>query len=177
MKDLNITYPANYHEKYWHYEKSSEKVASILLHIMCTNIGIRYIYENHAGCERGYFKTADNKLLTLPKKDRKGENLLIPDVVFADMKHKNIYLIEGKKLSTLSTGLKEIEDYDSIEEEYIKPEYPNFNYLRYLSIYGGIKEELPDRKTMLYLNQPGLVIINKDLPKSILNRLKKIRKG
>ena len=177
MKDLTITYPANYHEKYWHYEKLSEKVASILLHIMCTNIGIRYIYENHAGCERGYFKTANNELITLPKKDKNGENLLIPDVVLADMKYKNIYLIEGKKLSTINNGLKEIEDYDSIEDEYIKPEYPNFNYLRYLSIYGGTKEELPDRKIMLYLNQLGQIIINKDLPKSILNRFKKIRKG
>lgn len=177
MKDLNIKYPANYHEKYWHYEKSSEKVASILLHIMCTNIGIRYIYENHAGCERGYFKTADDKLITLPKKDKNGENLLIPDVVLADMKYKKIYLIEGKKLSTLNNGLQEIEDYDSIEEEYIKPEYPNFDYLRYLSIYGGTYNKLPNRKIMLYLNQSGLIVINKDLPKSILNRFKKIRKG
>lgn len=177
MKDLNITYPENYHEKYWHYEQSSEKVASILLHIMCTNIGIRYIYENHAGCERGYFKSANNKLITLPKKDRNGDNLLMPDVVLADMKYKNIFLIEGKKLSTLSNGLQEIEDYDSIEEEYIKSGYPNFNYLRYLSIFGGTMEELPNRKIMLYLNQTGLIIINKDLPKSILKRLKKIRKG
>ena len=67
--------------------------------------------------------------------------------------------------------------YDSIEEEYIKPGYPNFNYLRYLSIFGGVKEELPDRKIMLYLNQAVLVIINKDLPKSILKRMRKIRKG
>ena len=176
MQNLQISFAENYNEKYWHYEYSSEKVASILLHLMCTNVGVRYIYENHAGCERGYFKTADNRLITLPKKDRNGENLLIPDLVLADMKDKNIYLIEGKKLSTLSNGIQEIEDYDSIEEEYIKLEYPCFNYLRYLSIFGGTKEELPDRKIMLYLNQTGLVIMNKDLPKSILKKFKKIKK-
>lgn len=177
MKDLNITYPLNYHEKYWHYENSSEKVASILLHIICSNAGIRYIYENHAKCERGYFKTVDNKLITLPKKDKNGQKLFLPDVVIADMNYKNIYLIEGKKLSTLHEGLKEIENYNSIEEEYIKIEYPNFNYFRFLSIFGGTKQELPDRKVMLYLNNSGLMIINKDLPKNFLKRIKNIRKG
>jgi hypothetical protein len=177
MQGLNIVYPESYHEKYWHYESSSEKVASILLHIMGMSIGLRYIYENHAGCERGYFRTADEKLITLPKKDTNGDNLLIPDVVLADMKYKNIYLIEGKQLSTLKKGLEEIEDYDSIENEYIIPEYPNFKYLRYLSIFGGDKTELPNRKIMLYLNADGLIIINKDLPKDILKRFKKIRRG
>ena len=74
-------------------------------------------------------------------------------------------------------SLVEIEDYDSIENEYIIPEYPNFNYLRYLSIFGGDKTELPNRKIMLYLNADGLIIINKDLPKDILKRFKKIRRG
>ena len=177
MQGLNIVYPESYREKYWYYECSSEKVASILLHIMGMNAGLRYIYENHAGCERGYFRTTDEKLVTLPKKDANGNNLLIPDVVLADMKYKNIYLIEGKQLSTLRKGLEEIEDYDSIENEYIIPEYPNFKYLRYLSIFGGDKTELPNRKIMLYLNADGLIIINKDLPKDILKRFKKIRRG
>lgn len=177
MDGLTITYPDTYREKYWHYERMSEKVASILLHIMCSNVGIRYIYENHAGCERGYFKNSNGVLITLPKKDIHGENLLIPDVIFSDTPNKNIYLIEGKKLSTLQVGLKEIEDYDSIEDEFIKIEYPEFNYYRYLSIFGGDYTFLPNRKIMLYLNSSGLIILNKDLPLSFIKRFKKIRKG
>lgn len=177
MDGLTITYPNTYREKYWHYEKSSEKVASILLHIMCSNVGIRYIYENHAGCERGYFKNANGDLITLPKKDTHGENLLIPDVILSDTTNRNIYLIEGKKLTTLQVGLAEIEDYDSIEDEYIKVEYPNFNYYRYLSIFGGNCTFLPNRKVMLYLSNNGLIILNKDLPQTFLNHFIKIRKG
>lgn len=178
MQGLTISYPETFKEKYWHYEQSSEKVASILLHIMCTNAGLKYIYENHAGCERGYFKTIDGELITLPKKDSSGvNNLLIPDVILADIKNKNIFLIEGKKFLTLKNGLEEIEDYDSIENEYIKPDYPNYNYYRYLSIFGGLNNELPDRKIMLYLNSQGLILINKDLPLSILKLLKNIRRG
>ena len=177
MEGLTITYPDTYREKYWHYEKSSEKVASILLHIMCSNVGIRYIYENHAGCERGYFKNANGDLITLPKKDTHGENLLIPDVILSDNTNRNIYLIEGKKLTTLQVGLAEIEDYDSIEDEYIKVEYPNFNYYRYLSIFGGYCTFLPDRKIMLYLNSDGLIILNRDLPQTFLEFFPRIKKN
>lgn len=177
MEELTITYPDTYREKYWHYEKSSEKVASILLHIMCSNVGIRYIYENHAGCERGYFKNSNGDLIVLPKKAINGENLLIPDVILSDTLNRSIYLIEGKKLTTLQVGLKEIEDYDSIEDEYIKIEYPNFNYYRYLSIFGGYCSYFPDRKVMLYLNNNGLIVLNKDLPQSFLSYFKNIKKG
>ncbi len=177
MEELTITYPDTYREKYWHYEKSSEKVASILLHIMCSNVGIRYIYENHAGCERGYFKNSNGDLIVLPKKAINGENLLIPDVILSDTLNRSIYLIEGKKLTTLQVGLKEIEDYDSIEDEYIKIEYPNFNYYRYLSIFGGYCSYFPDRKVMLYLNNDGLIVLNKDLPQSFLSYFKNIKKG
>jgi hypothetical protein len=41
-------------EVYWKYSQSSEKVASILLHLTAQYCGVHGIYENHAGCERGY---------------------------------------------------------------------------------------------------------------------------
>lgn len=176
MDGLTITYPNTYREKYWHYEKSSEKVASILLHVMCSNVGVRYIYENHAGCERGYFKNANGDLITLPKKNTHGDNLLIPDVILSDTINRNIYLIEGKKLNTLQAGLVEIEDYDSIEDEYIRVEYPNFNYYRFLSIFGGHLTTIPNRKIMLYLNNNGLIILNRTLPQTFLNKFANIKK-
>ena len=114
----NITIPVQYlPDEYWHYEMKSEKMASILLHLLAEHYGEQGIYQNHAGCERGYFKTKTGKLLALPKKDLQGENLYIPDLVLYDQSANIIFLIEGKKLSTLQDGIDEIENYDSIEND------------------------------------------------------------
>ena len=161
----HVTFP----EKYWHYEMSSEKMASILLHMVGEYHGLRGIYQNHAGCERGYFKTKKNRLITLPKKDRNGINLYIPDLVLHDPESSCIILVEGKKLSTLKAGLAEIEDYDSIENEFIKPNYPECRIYRYVSIFGGRLNRLPDPKVILYLSETGRVIINPNAPQCILD--------
>lgn len=71
---------------YWHYETRSEKMADILLHVQAVYKGLYCVYENHAGCERGYFKTKEGQLITLPKKDKNGVNLYLPDVVLYDKK-------------------------------------------------------------------------------------------
>ena len=162
-----IAMPENYDlpEKYWHYEKSSEKVTSIILHVLGENKGLEEVYQNHAGCERGYFYTKDKEAITLPKKDSGGvENLYIPDLILYENKSNTILLIETKKLSTLSEGLIEIEHYDSIENEYIKKYYPNATTLRYLTLFGGEISELPSSKVLVHMNYDGSVIINKDAP-------------
>lgn len=156
-------------EKYWHYEMSSEKMASILLHITGEYHGLRGIYQNHAGCERGYFKTKSNQLITLPKKDRNGINLYIPDLVLHDPKSNYVILVEGKKLSTLQAGIDEIEDYDSIEIEFIKPHYRDCKIYRCVSIFGGNLMSLPHPKVVLYLSETGRVIINPTAPQCILD--------
>lgn len=150
---------------YWHYEKSSEKVTSILLHVLSENNGILEVYQNHAGCERGYFVTLDKKLITLPKKDKTGEeNLYIPDLILFDPKSNTIVLVEAKKLSTLNVGLEEIKHYDSIEEEYINKYYPNSTDLRYLTLFGGSINELPDEQVLIHMNLDGSIIVNEDAP-------------
>lgn len=156
-------------DKYWHYEMRSEKIASILLHLVGEYHGLRGIYQNHAGCERGYFKTKNNQLITLPKKDRNGINLYIPDLVLHDPVSKYIILVEGKKLSTLQAGLNEIENYDSIETEFIKPHYKDCQIYRCVSIFGGNKTSIPHQKVILYLSETGHVIINPNAPKCILD--------
>lgn len=160
-------------DQYWHYEMSSEKIASILLHIVGEYHGMRGIYQNHAGCERGYFKTETEELITLPKKDKQGVNLYIPDLVLYDEESKCIILVEGKKLTTLEAGLQEIENYDSIENEFIKPYYEDCEIYRYISIFDGdsIKEpkKLPNPKIILYLSKIGKVIVNPNSPKCILD--------
>lgn len=64
------TIPTNY----WHYEYNSEKLGTIFLHLLSIGLdeNIKGIYENHAGCERGYFYTKDNQTITIPKKDKNG---------------------------------------------------------------------------------------------------------
>lgn len=169
LKGISIPKNVSLPDQYWHYEISSEKIASILLHIVGEYYGMRGIYQNHAGCERGYFKTKNNSLITLPKKDEKGSNLYIPDLILHDEKTKVIILVEGKKLTTLKAGLKEIEDYDSIENEFIKQYYKDCTIYRCISIFGGNLLKLPHHKVILYLNQMGKVIINPDSPKCIID--------
>ncbi len=160
-------------EKYWHYEMNSEKMASILLHMVGEYHGLRGIYQNHAGCERGYFKTLSDKLITLPKKDRNGINLYIPDLVLHDPASNYVILVEGKKLSTLQAGIDEIEDYDSIEIEFIKPHYKGCQIYRCVSIFGGNLKSLPHPKVVLYLSETGKVIINPNAPKCIIDAFRK----
>ena len=153
--------------KYWHYERNSEKIASILLHIMAENNGMRAIYQNHAGCERGYFITKEGRLVALPKKDKNNINLYIPDLVLHSRKHNEILLIEGKKLSTINAGIKELDDFDSIENEHIRTCYSECNIYRYLSIYGGEETDIPHKKVLFYLTESGKIYINDNAPQSI----------
>lgn len=171
LKLDNITLPENTSlpEAYWHYEKKSEKIASILLHILAENNGMRTIYQNHAGCERGYFITKDGRQVTIPKKDKNNNKLYIPDLVLHSPKYNEIILVEGKQLSTLQSGLKEIENYDSIELEYIKQEYPECRIYRQLSIFGGNLKQIPNQQVLLYLNKNGEMYFNDNLPVCINN--------
>lgn len=163
LKMAGITMPTHYElpDSYWHYEDKSEKIASILFHVGCECLGLTEVYQNHAGCERGYFKPADGELIPLPKRcGSDGRNLLIPDVIMRDDKNKMIYLMEGKKLSTMAEGLAEIEDYDDIERLYINRYFPGYTVRRYLTIFGGTGSSLPHEKVLLYLGRSGKLIMN-----------------
>lgn len=152
---------------YWHYEKKSEKMADILLHVQTMYHGMYCVYENHAGCERGYFRTKTGRLVALPKKDCNGNNLYLPDVVLYDEVTKFILLVEGKMLSTLQLGIKELKNYDSIEQEYIYPEYDNVTIRRCVSIFGGNCVSIPHEKVLFYLADNGHILINKNAPECI----------
>lgn len=157
---------------YWHYEKKSEKMADILLHLQTIYNGMKSVYENHAGCERGYFKTSYGTNITLPKKDLQGINLFLPDVVLYDQNSEFIFLVEGKMLSTLQKGLNEIKNYDSIEREYIHQYYPKAKIIRCLSIFGGDLKQIPHPAVLFYLSNSGRIIINKHAPECINNCFK-----
>lgn len=164
----NVSMP----DLYWHYERKSEKMADILLHVQTMYHGMYCVYENHAGCERGYFRTKKGRLVTLPKKDKNGVNLYLPDVVLYDEETNYILLVEGKMLSTLDKGIAEIENYDSIEQEYIYPEYKNVEIMRCVSIFGGNCSKIPHEKVLFYLADNGRIIINKNAPQCIKKAFK-----
>ena len=161
-------------ENYWNYSNTSEKVASILLHLTCQYSNIHGIYENHAGCERGYFRMKEGNLLALPKKDTHGNNLLLPDVVLCDNATQTIYNVEGKLLSTMYKGIEEVEEYDAIENEYIKPYYPNYSIQRWVSIFGGNGNAIPHEKVLIYVTKEGKVFINSSADDNIKQAFRNI---
>lgn len=168
MKGLTLPSTIELPELYWHYEKESEKMASILVHVIALYAGIHTVYENHAGCERGYFRDKEGHLITLPKKDRNGVNLYLPDCVLYDSDSNHVLLIEGKKIDTIKAGLEEVQLYDSIEDEFIKPYYQNALITRCLSIFGGNLDQLPNEKVLIYVNDRGQVIFNQHLTPQFL---------
>lgn len=174
LEGITIPQAAPLPEYYWNYACTSEKVASIFLHLTCIYGGLYGIYENHAGCERGYFRTRSGMLLALPKKDRFGENLLLPDVVLCDEEKRCIYNVEGKLLSTMYAGIEEVETYDAIEQEFIRPHYPEYDIQRWVCVFGGAYRGIPHEKVLLYLNENGEVYINGDAPASIKEAFRKI---
>lgn len=165
----NITMPDNIvlPDLYWHYEESSEKIASILLHLQAVYHGMFCVYENHAGCERGYFRTKEGQPIALPKKDRNGKNLYLPDVVLYDENSNCVLVVEGKKLSNLQQGIEEIENFDSIEQEFIRPEYQRAKIIRCISIFGGDFTQIPHEKVLLYLADSGRILINREAPRFV----------
>ena len=173
LDGINMPTNTSLPEQYWHYEMSSEKVASILLHMVCSKYGMSCVYENHAGCERGYFWTKNRKEITLPKKDRHNQNLLLPDVVLYDEPTNQILLVEGKKLSTMQNGIDEIQGYDSIEEDYINKFYPGCNVLRCVSIFGGSKRGQLHPDILIYVNLNGEIFINPSAPRCVKEAFRK----
>lgn len=177
IKLEGITLPDNIElpEYYWQYAMSSEKVASILLHLTCQYAGIHGIYENHAGCERSYFREADGSFTTLHKKDAGGQdNLLLPDVVLRNDSTREIYLVEGKMYNKLAEGLHDIRGYDAIENEHIKPSYPGYKITRWITLFGGDWTTLPHESVLIYCNNQGKVIINNAAPQAVKDAFKNI---
>jgi hypothetical protein len=55
-------------DNYWKYETEGEKLGTIFIHLVVENFTKGYsIFENHAGCEKGYFITKDGTRIPLEK--------------------------------------------------------------------------------------------------------------
>lgn len=127
-------------DDYWRYETRGEKIVTIFLHLLVEKFTkARVIYENHAGCERGYFITKNNDNLSVAKYKNgdKNEIIFIPDLVIADDIRKKIIVIEGKKIENVSQGIIDLENYTNFENIYIKKYYSDYDIIRMVVLFGG----------------------------------------
>jgi hypothetical protein len=169
-----ITLPKeNLPPTYWHYEINSEKLGTIFLHVVVENFTTGMsIYENHAGCERGYFITKNGLHLTIDKKIPEkdvvnGEyrrNIEIPDLILIDFEKSEVINIEGKTYQNMETGIRELENFDAIEKYYVKKYYPEYTIIRTVVLYGGEMEKIERLEVSLLLNRHGKIILSIKAP-------------
>lgn len=175
---------SDYPDKYWHYDIDGEKIGTIFLHIVVENFTNGYsIFENHAGAEKSYFITSDGKYISLAKyNDRskykagdKNQIIFIPDLVLIDCDRSEIINCEGKKWKFRYDGIQELNNYDSIEQNYIKKYYSNFNILRTVILYGGTEEESPKEIEIGFLlNEKGFLILGIKAPELFQDAIKNL---
>ena len=169
---------------YWHYERKGEKLGTIFIHLVVESFTRSYsIFENHAGCEKGYFRTSAGEYIPVQKyvdrdayKDGdKDQIVFIPDLVLLDVDENEVITIEGKKYEYCSNGIEELNNYDSFDELYIKPHYQNFRIVRTVVLYGSNKEQIAEIEVGFLLNEQGKLVLGVKAPslfkKAIANLL------
>jgi hypothetical protein len=170
-------------DSYWHYEKEGEKLGTIFIHLVVENFTKGFsIFENHAGCENGYFLTNDGTPIPLEKyRDRakyktgdKDQIVQIPDLILIDFDNSEIINVEGKKYKFRQNGINELEKYDAIEDLYIKPNYPKFSIIRTVVLYGSNEEKITEVKIGFLLNEKGKLILGVQAPKLFREAIKNL---
>lgn len=152
----------NLYEFYWKFEKKGEKVASILLHIICNNLNYITIYENHAGSERGYFYTSDREAIQIPKKYN-GNNIRLPDYVFKDPDEKIIYICEGEMYENYNIGVEQLNGFTLFIEQYLKTYYQEHKIIKSIILSDAVDFNLKD-KVLFQLCNNGKMIISENAP-------------
>ncbi|MDR2834732.1 MAG: hypothetical protein LBV69_00830 [Bacteroidales bacterium] len=160
--------------EYWKYDMDGEKLGTIFIHLVVENFANgRSIFENHAGCEKGYFFAKNGEPIPLAKyTDRekykagdKSQIINIPDLVLIDLSNKIIIDIEGKKYKFRNNGIKELAGYDAFDKIYNKPNYPNYKITRTVVLYGRSEEKIVEIEVGFLLNENGKLILGVKAPK------------
>lgn len=168
---------------YWDYEYKGEKLGTIFLHIIIENFTKgRAIFENHAGCEKGYFITSKGEQLALEKfSDResykegdKNKIIHIPDLIINDEFRKKIINIEGKKNTLVKKGIKELDNFNSIEELYIRKYYSKYSILRTVVLFGGQENKITEHEVGFLLNSKGNMILGISAPEIFKEAVKHV---
>jgi hypothetical protein len=170
-------------KNYWYYDKNGEKLGTIFIHLVVENFTIgESIFENHAGCEKGYFLPKDGDPIPLKKySDRdqykagdKSKALSIPDLILIDFGRSEIINIEGKKYEFRKKGIEELKNYEVIESLYIKKYYPKFKIIRTVVLYGGNTTKIVEIEVGFILNQNGALILSVKAPKLFKEAIKNL---
>jgi hypothetical protein len=164
---------AKFPENYWRYETTGEKLGTIFVHLVVEEFSQGFaIYENHAGCERGYFFTSEGKPLAVGKRltDDEGnmpkdaEKIAIPDLVIIDMARLEITNIEGERAINVLAGIQQLETFSNFEQTYLKRYYPDHAVHRTVVLYGGDKQRIDHVQVSLLLNAEGKIILGVEAP-------------
>ncbi len=160
-------------EEYWHYEKNGEKIGTIFMHVAIENFTKGFsVFDNHAGCEKSYFMTAQGDYIPLQKyEDReaykggdKNKIIFIPDLVLNDPERLISIVVEGKKYEFRFKGIDELKGYDAFEKLYLKKFYPSYEIVRTVVLYGSHENSITEKKVGFLLNLDGEMILGIDSP-------------
>lgn len=160
-------------ENYWKYETEGEKLGTIFIHLIVENFTKGFsIFENHAGCEKGYFITSDGKHIPLEKySDRKAYKagnkkkiISIPDLILIDFGRSEIINVEGKKYKFRKDGIRELKSFGDIEKIYIKKYYPKYKIIRTVVLYGGTEKKVVEIEVGFLLNANGDLVLGIKAP-------------
>jgi len=170
-------------EKYWKYETEGEKLGSVFIHLVVENFtNGQSIFENHAGCEKGYFITKDGKPIPLEKyTDReaykggdKSKIVSIPDLILIDFGRSEIINVEGKKYEYRHKAIEELKTFGSIEELYIKKYYSEYKIIRTVVLYGGTSTKVIEIEVGFLLNKNGDLILGIRAPELFKEAIKNL---
>lgn len=171
------------HSVYWNYETQGEKLATIFIHIVVENFTQSYsIFENHAGCEKGYFMASNGEKYALSKyndKDAykagdKSQIIFIPDLVLLDIVNTEVITIEGKKYVFRQNGINELKNYDSFDKKYLQKYYPKFKIVRTVVLYGSDKNVITEIEVGFLLNEKGELVLGIKAPKLFNTAIKNL---
>lgn len=172
-------------DDYWRYDTSGEKLGTIFIHLAAQAFTDGYsIFENHAGCEKGYFMTSDGTEIAIEKYvDRekykagdKDARMSIPDLVLLDLQNMEVINTEGKKIENMDAGVEQLKKYGPFEHEYIQKYYPDYKIVRTLVLYGGFGK---DNKGLavevgFLLNAEGRLILGISAPKLFIEAIRNL---
>lgn len=170
-------------QNYWRYDIEGEKLGTIFIHIVVENFTESYsIFENHAGCERGYFQKPQGKCIPLAKFANRKPNkagdkrqiVFIPDLVLLDDKTKEIITIEGKKYKNKKQGIAELNNYDSIDKLYLKRYYPNHKIVRTVVLYGSTNTQVLEKEVGFLLNEVGQMVLGIKAPSLFIKAIRNL---
>ena len=169
--------------EYWQYEIGGEKLGTIFIHVVVENFTDGdAIFENHAGCEKGYFITKEGKPVQLEKySDReaykegdRSKIVSIPDLIIIDFGRTQIINVEGKQYQFRQDGIDALGRFEEVEERYIRRYYPEFDIIRTVVLYGGREDEIIEVEVGFLLNENGELILGINAPKLFEEAIKNL---